>query len=106
MSVVVAYLEGELDAVFVTERRAELLTECDRHAGSVLLLDLSEVTFVDSTGLGLLIGVARRMREGGGEVRLRGCRRSVRRVLSVSGLDAVVAVDDAPAPLPIVGDQR
>lgn len=90
---------------------------CDDCAGSLLVLDLAGVTFVDSTGLGLLIGVARRMRDGGGELRLRGCRRSVRRVLTLSGLDHVLAIEVSAKPsdmssaaaavaLPLTGGQR
>ena len=114
MSTQVVHLAGELDTALVAARRPELIDKCDRHAGSALVLDLTDVTFVDSTGLGLLIGVARRMREGGGEVRLRGCRRSVRRLLTLSGLDGVLVIDEPSndpsglpeLPLPLASGQR
>lgn len=110
MSTRVVNLSGEFDATVVATRRAELIEECDRSLGSLLLLDFTEVTFIDSTGLGLLIGVARRMRDGGGQVRLRGCRRGVRRVLSVSGVDAILTIEESseatPSPLPLAGGQR
>jgi anti-sigma B factor antagonist len=110
MSTQVIHLAGEFDAVLAAARRAELMDVCDRSAGSVVVLDLTEVTFIDSTGLGLLIGLARRMRDGGGGVRLRGCRRSVRRVLTLSGLDAVLMLDEPPAavalPLPLASGQQ
>jgi anti-sigma B factor antagonist len=116
MSTQVVHLAGELDAALVAARRPELIEKCERHSGSALVLDLTDVTFVDSTGLALLIGVARRMRDGGGEVRLRGCRRSVRRVLTLSGLNAVLVIDDPsdepcrppelPLTLPLAGGRR
>ena len=106
----VVNLAGEFDASAVAARRAELIEECDHNLGSVLILDFTEVSFIDSTGLGLLIGVARRMRDGGGQVRLRGCRRSVRRVLSVSGVDAILTIDQpsesVPSALPLAGGRR
>jgi anti-sigma B factor antagonist len=117
MSTQAVQLSGELDAALAAARRAELMQICDDRAGSLLILDLADVTFVDSTGLGLLIGVARRLRDRGGELRLRGCRRSVRRVLTLSGLDHVLSIEASAEPsdassaaaavaLPLAGGQR
>jgi anti-sigma B factor antagonist len=68
-----------------------------------IVLDLSQLTFIDSTGLGVLVGAQRRARETGGEVRLAGAAPGVQRVLEVTGLDTVFgvfpSVDDARAAL-------
>jgi len=54
-----------------------------------LIVDLSEVDFVDSTGLGVLIGVLKRVRTQGGQLRLAGAQPSVHRVVELVGLDRV-----------------
>ena len=57
-------LEGELDAYSAPEVRAQLhaLIEDSGTAG-VLVVDLTRVTFMDSSILGTLVGALRRMRE-------------------------------------------
>lgn len=52
-----------------------------------LTVDLSEMTFVDSTGLATLIRALRVAREGGGDVVLHAPQRCARKVLEISGAD-------------------
>lgn len=54
-----------------------------------LVFDLSEVTFVDSTGLGLLVSVHRRAESGGGWLHIAGPSPQVRRVLEATNLDQI-----------------
>ena len=56
---------------------------------SVLRLDLSEVTFMDSTGLGALIKVRNAMIERGGSVVLVAASAAVERVLELTGMSDV-----------------
>ncbi len=60
----------------------------ERAAGpaGVLVVDLSDTEFMDSTGLGILLGSTEGLRKRGGEVRLVGLSRPVTRVLEVTGL--------------------
>jgi anti-sigma B factor antagonist len=53
---------------------------------SSLVIDLAGVTFLDSTGLSVLIGGLRRCQDGRGELRLLSPRANVRKVLEVTGL--------------------
>jgi anti-sigma B factor antagonist len=57
--------------------------------GSVLWIDLAGVGFIDSTGLGVLVAVLKEARERDGEVRLMNAGREVRRLLQVTGLEAL-----------------
>lgn len=52
-----------------------------------LTVDLSEMTFIDSTGLATLVRALRATREGGGDIVLHAPQRSVRRVLEIAGAD-------------------
>ncbi len=49
-------------------------------------VDFSEVTFLDSTGLSVLIGALARCQAAGGELRVLSPRPNVRRVLEITGL--------------------
>jgi anti-sigma B factor antagonist len=82
---------GELDAYTVSSFRDAL----GRLASSPkLLIDMSEVPFVDSAGLGALIGGIRRTREAGGEVAVCCNRPTLVRLLHTTGFDRIVTVAD------------
>jgi len=70
---------------------------------SRVVIDLSAVTFIDSTALGVLIGGVRRLHSGGGAMALVVTGRPVQRVLSITGLDRVFTIhatlDEAVAAL-------
>ncbi len=80
---------GELDAYTVGQFREALSDLSDTRR---LLIDLSGVPFLDSAGLGALIGGVRRAREGGGDVAVCCARTSVSRLLHTTGFDRVAMV--------------
>ena len=55
-----------------------------------LILDMKNVTFMDSSGLGVILGRYRKMTERGGNVGIRNASTSVDRVLRMSGLYSLV----------------
>ena len=95
---------GELDAYTVSQFRDALgrLSTTPK-----LLIDMSSVPFVDSAGLGALIGGIRRSRENGGDVAVCCNRPTLTRLLHTTGFDRIVPVtetlDDAVAALADVG---
>lgn len=83
---------GELDAFTVGQFR-QVLSELA--SSGRLLIDLSDVPFIDSAGLGALIGGIRRAREQGGDVAVACSRPSVTRLLRTTGFDRIVTVADS-----------
>ncbi|MBW3644458.1 MAG: STAS domain-containing protein [Actinobacteria bacterium] len=83
---------GELDAFTVGQFR-EALTELG--GSRRLVIDLSGVPFLDSAGLGALIGGVRRAREAGGDVAVYGARPAVARLLHTTGFDRVASVSES-----------
>lgn len=82
---------GELDAYTVGQFRDALSKLADqRH----LLIDLSQVPFMDSAGLGALIGGIRRAREAGGDVAVACSRPTLTRLLHTTGFDRIVSVTE------------
>lgn len=77
-------LDGELDAHSAPELGAAFDARSD---GEQVVADLSELTFMDSSGLRIIISTHKRLGDGGGSLTLRNPTRSVQRLLSVSGLD-------------------
>lgn len=82
---------GELDAYTVGQFR-ETLGELS--SARKLLIDLSSVPFLDSAGLGALIGGIRRTREAGGEVAVFCDRPTLTRLLHTTGFDRIVTVTE------------
>lgn len=89
---VVVSLTGELDLYNAEDVRAALL-ECCAEEPAVLVVDLAEVNFIDSTALGVLIEARSRMSDRGG-FRLAAPGLETRRALEVSGLDRHFSVHD------------
>ncbi|WP_208028263.1 STAS domain-containing protein [Rhabdothermincola sediminis] len=82
---------GELDAYTVGQFREAL---AELAAVPRLLIDLSEVPFMDSAGLGALIGGIRRAREADGEVTVACSRPTLTRLLHTTGFDRIVPVTE------------
>ena len=74
------------------------------------MIDLGGVPFIDSSGLGALIGLIRRVRESGGVVAVTLGREPVRKLLQVAGLDRVApltaSVGEAIVEITRVAKQR
>jgi len=85
---------GELDAFTVGQFRDAL---AEMSGATRMLIDLSGVPFLDSAGLGALIGGVRRSRESGGDVAVFGARPAVARLLHTTGFDRVASVSDNEA---------
>jgi stage II sporulation protein AA (anti-sigma F factor antagonist) len=86
---VVLSVGGELDmdtAELLGTRLAEQLRQGRRH----LVLDLSALDFMDSSGLNVLIRVVQRARDIGGDLYLAAPTSAVRRILEITGLTATV----------------
>lgn len=90
-SVVVA-VTGEVDAAGSEELRTRLDDVIDDESPMELVVDLHELAFMDSTGLGVLVHALKRMRERGGELTLSAPSPSTRKLLDISGLDRIFPV--------------
>lgn len=89
--VAVARVTGRLDF-------ASAPTARDQFAAAIadgqrkLIVELNKVEFVDSAGLGSLIGGMRRARQAGGDLRIANPNEQVRTLLSLTSLDQVLKV--------------
>jgi anti-sigma B factor antagonist len=82
---------GDLDLATVVAFRADLNDQLTAGTSQVVV-DLSEVTFIDSTAVGALVTASRALQRRGGSLLLV-CRTSrVLRVLEITGLDTVLPV--------------
>lgn len=91
---------GEIDLYTAPRLQSELAAVIASAApASRVIIDMSGVDFCDSTGMNVLLSCLRQARERGGELELAAPRPAVRKILAVTGLDAVFTVADFPANL-------
>ena len=85
---VVVGLRGELDIATAAAVREALLSTLASVDGTPVALDTSGLTFVDSTGLGVLLMGARRFAADGKTLRLRPPSHALDRVIKLTGVEA------------------
>lgn len=88
----VAYLDGELDHHSATEVRTVLDKEIKRTNAVNIIFDFRAVTFMDSSGIGVIMGRYRLVQILGGHVILSGCNEQIRRIIEMSGMDKIVGL--------------
>ena len=80
-------LVGDVDLAAAPELRRALRSVA---AESAMTVDLTAVTFIDSVGVGLLLGGARRSRDAGGELTVRVTDGRIHATLIAFGVDRLV----------------
>jgi anti-anti-sigma factor len=86
---------GELD-IATTPALEQAIAEATAKPGAELVLDLRELTFMDSTGLRTLAQTNARAEEDGFTLSIVRGPRQIERVLEISGLGALLPLVDAP----------
>lgn len=89
--VTVLAITGDLDVATGPQLRDTLIQVMDQGKYR-LVLDLTEVPFLDSLGLGVIVGVVHRLRPHDGALALACARPPVTRALKISGLTGILAV--------------
>ena len=87
----IVVLDGEIDA-HTAPQLAEHVATFPTGFDDGLVIDLANVTFMDSSGLRILMDLTARAAEAGVAMVLRSPSRPVARIIEISGLDGVLSV--------------
>jgi len=91
--VLVAHISGELDLNTAPSFRRAVENELDANPGvENIVLILRDVTFIDSSGLGVILGRYKRLRSHGGRVIAAAPSPLVRRAFELSGLASIIPI--------------
>jgi anti-sigma B factor antagonist len=94
----VVTVHGEID-VATSPTLRERLIDLVNGGATRLVLDLEAVDFLDSTGLGTIVSLLKRVRTHGGDLRLVCTEARIRRLFEITGLEKAVplhtSLDDA-----------
>ena len=87
---VIVQLAGELDHYCAQSVRRELDGLISDRSISWLVLDFSRLQFMDSSGIGVILGRYRQMRDRGGQVGVMNMNKHIGRIFHMSGMDRVI----------------
>lgn len=83
-------LDGELDHHTAEEMRKEIDKEIDKNNCKNVIFDLASVNFMDSSGIGVVIGRYKKVSKRGGQVAVVNVNSRVERIFKMSGLFNIV----------------
>ncbi|MCC6273647.1 MAG: STAS domain-containing protein [Deltaproteobacteria bacterium] len=96
-------IEGEVDAEHSAQLKKAIVKAREDYAKH-FILNLSGVSFIDSTGLGVLISLMRHLNENGGKLKLAGLQDEVRSIFEITRLykvfDLCPSAEDALREMP------
>lgn len=96
---ITAALSGDIDHHAAREFRAALDEVIARSRPEALILDMENVGFMDSSGIGLILGRMRAVKAVGGEILIKNARKEIAEVIRLSGLSALI-VETRPGSRP------
>ncbi|MTD44382.1 anti-sigma factor antagonist [Conexibacter sp. W3-3-2] len=82
---------GEID-LFTAPDLKHAAAEAIEGGARRIVIDLTDTRFLDSTGLGVLIGIAKRVRPAGGDVAIVNTEPTTASTFAITGLDGVLSV--------------
>lgn len=91
----VIVLTGEIDLRSSPDLRTKLIGLCREIGSDTVLLDLSGVSYVDSSGVGTLVEFKRRLKQSNGDVILLGMQPRVKSVFEITRLDQFFQIVDS-----------
>lgn len=89
-------LRGEIDHHGAVEIRSEIDSRISELCPKRTVIDLSEIDFMDSSGLGLIMGRYSRMQAIGGALSLRNPNARTMRIFELAGLERIIKIEITP----------
>lgn len=86
--VLVVKVTGEIDVYTAPEFKSAISKAIDAGAQD-LIIDLTNVSYMDSSGFGILLGATKRVHPKGGTINLLGCSEAITRMLKITRLDTI-----------------
>ncbi len=94
-NVVTAYLSGEIDHHTAKKIRDEIDNAVEENRPEILVLDFGEVGFMDSSGIGLVMGRFKTMQAVGGKIVVQNPSLHIKKVMRLAGLDRIANIQES-----------
>jgi len=86
-------ITGEVD-IYTSDEMKETLNEMVEEKKSEIQIDCRELSYIDSSGLGVLIGILKKLKEENKNLVVVNARSNILKLLSITGLDKVFIVKE------------
>ena len=93
-SVLTVTLAGDIDHHCAVGVRSEIDEEISRERPDKTVLILTDIDFMDSSGIGLVMGRYAKMKAVGGELVLRGANERLMKIFKMAGLERIVRIEE------------
>ncbi len=91
--VVTAYLSGEIDHHTAKEMRETIDEAVELNMPTLLVLDFKDVSFMDSSGIGLVMGRYRNLLKTGAELSIMGAPSNIAKMLKLGGIEKLAKIE-------------
>ena len=91
--VVTAFLSGEIDHHTAADMREKIDGAIDMNMPSLLVLDFGGVSFMDSSGIGLVMGRYRALQNSGAKLQITGASPQISKVMQLAGVNRLATLD-------------
>ena len=88
-------LKGELDDVSVVDLRLRISNYIDDYKINHLVLNLQDLSFLDSSGIGFIIGRYHQLRKRNGDITISNVNSRIERIIYVSGLAKICKIRES-----------
>ncbi len=90
--ILIAEIIGEIDHHSARTLREEIDAKIIRATPKILMLDFEKVTFMDSSGIGLIMGRYKLLNPTGGRIIIKNSSSLVKRLLTLSGISKLASI--------------
>ena len=87
-------LKGEIDHHLAKEIMREIGEKIDDYLPTACILDYKNVTFMDSSGIAVILFTLRKMRQMEGELRLQNLPANVEKVIRMAGIQKLITISE------------
>lgn len=91
--VLTVYLKGEIDHHSAKAMREEIDKAIDFNMPSLLILDFTEITFMDSSGIGLVMGRFKNLQKNGAKLHLVNLSDNIYKIMKLAGIERLAVIE-------------
>jgi len=91
--VLTVYLQGEIDHHTAREMREGIDKAISFYMPSLLILDFAEISFMDSSGIGLVMGRYKNLKKNGAKLSLCNLKGNIYKIMKLAGIERLAEIE-------------
>lgn len=104
--ILILRLKGDLDDIAVKDLRLKIANYIDEYKIKHLIINLSNLDFLDSSGIGFIIGRYHQLKRKQGDITLVNINSKIERIISVSGLNKICMIRESETAVMLMLGER